>query len=48
LIGLPLTTYVFGATGSYLPAFAALLLGYLVSALCLSLLRLPEEELGPA
>jgi MFS family permease len=48
LIGLPLTTYVFGATGSYLPAFAALLLGYLVSALCLGLLRLPEEGLGPA
>ena len=43
LVGLPLTTLVFGMTGSYLPAFAMLLIGYAVSAVCLWLLRLPGE-----
>ncbi len=43
LVGLPLTTFVFGFTGSYLPAFASLLLGYAVSAVCLWMLRLPAR-----
>lgn len=42
LIGLPLTTLVFGMTGSYLPAFALLLIGYAVSGFSLWMLRLPK------
>ena len=48
LVGLPLTTFVFGLTGSYLPAFASLLIGYAVSAVCLWLLRLPPARVAPA
>lgn len=44
LIGLPLTTFVFEKTGSYLPAFTVLLFGYAVSAVCLGFLRLPEKR----
>jgi MFS family permease len=41
LVGLPLTTLVFELTGSYLPAFAALLIGFVLAAVCLWLLRMP-------
>lgn len=44
LIGLPLTTYVFGLTGSYVSAFTMLLAGYLLSAVSLFLLRLPTTD----
>ncbi|MCY4565594.1 MAG: MFS transporter, partial [Gammaproteobacteria bacterium] len=42
--GMPFTTYVYETTGSYLPAFAVLIGGFVVSLTALSLLRLPEER----
>ena len=44
LAGMPFTTWFYETTGSYLPAFAVLIGGFLVSLTALSLLRLPEEE----
>ena len=44
LIGLPLTTLVFDMTGSYRPAFACLFVAFLISAICLWLLKLPSES----
>ena len=48
LIGLPLATYVFERSGSYLPAFAFLLLGYAAAAYCLWRLRInkPAQALA--
>ena len=43
LIALPMTTLFFETTGSYLPAFALLLLGYILSLICLLGLRLPAK-----
>ena len=43
LIALPVTTLFFEITGSYLPAFTLLLLGYLLSLICLLVLRLPTK-----
>jgi len=42
LIGLPLTTFVYETSGSYLPAFGFLLVGYVVAGASLWLLRLPD------
>jgi hypothetical protein len=47
LVGLPFTTFVFERTGSYLPAFAAFLGFFAVSAAALARLRLPEAS-GPS
>ena len=44
LAGLPFTAYVHDVTGSYLPAFAALLVGFVISLISLALLRLPAER----
>ncbi len=44
LAGMPFTTYVYEMTGSYLPAFAVLIGGFVVSLAALALLRLPEEK----
>jgi len=44
LIGLPLTTLVFELTGSYLPAFACLFIGYTVAGVCVWLLRMPDAR----
>lgn len=46
LFGLPLTTLVFEMTGSYLPAFACLFVGYGVSAISVWFLRMPSELSG--
>lgn len=43
IIGLPAANFVFEMTGSYSPAFAALFAGYIISALCLWLLRPPVK-----
>ena len=43
LVGLPFTTFVFERTGSYLPAFAAFLGFFAVSAAALMFLRLPRS-----
>ena len=44
LAGMPFTTYVYETTGSYLPAFAVLIGGFVVSLVAVALLRLPEES----
>ena len=44
LAGMPFTTWFFETTGSYLPAFAVLIGGFVVSLAALALLRLPEEK----
>jgi MFS family permease len=46
LSGLPFTTFIFERTGSYLPAFAALLGFFLVSAVALAFLRIPKQPSG--
>lgn len=46
MLGLPLTTFVYETFGSYLPAYVAMLGFYLVSALCLIFLRLPDTDLS--
>lgn len=43
LVALPFTTFVFEATGSYLPAFATMLAGYALAAVCLWQLKLPAR-----
>ena len=43
LIGLPLTTYIFGLTGSYLPAFSIHLGGYTLALIALACLRLQRR-----
>lgn len=48
LVGLPFTTFVFERTGSYIPAFAALLVFYAVPVAALSALKLPESRVGAA
>ena len=49
MVGLPITTAVFGLTGSYVPAFMGLIAVYVVAAVALALLRLdaPAAELEP-
>ena len=42
--GLPLTNYIFKITGSYLPAFAILLAGYVIAAIALSRFRTTAAE----
>ena len=44
LIALPATTLAFDFFGSYVPAFTGLLGFYLLSAVCLAILRLPSER----
>jgi len=44
LSGLPMTTWVFETTGSYLPAFTGLLGGYLIAALALFVLKLAPAQ----
>lgn len=44
LAGLPFTAYVYDLTGSYLPAFAALIVGFIISLISLAMLRLPAER----
>ena len=39
IIGLPATAYIFGLTGSYIPAYAALLGGYAIAAVALLTVR---------
>jgi MFS family permease len=46
LIGLPLTTLVFEATGTYLPAFGFLMFSYVAAALCLWKLYAPGTVLA--
>ena len=46
LVGLPVATLVFELTGSYLPAFALMLGGYAIAAVCLWKLRLPAPAVG--
>jgi hypothetical protein len=43
MIGLPFTTFVFERTGSYLPAFATFLGCFLISALALAFLPVPQQ-----
>ncbi len=43
MVGLPLATFIFERTGSYLPAFATFLAFFLVSATALVFLRVPRE-----
>ena len=40
MLGLPITTFVFGVTGSYTPAFTGLFGGYLVALICIYWFRL--------
>ena len=47
LIGLPLTTLIFEMTGSYLPAFACLFIGYTIAGIAVWLLRLPSDTSAP-
>ncbi len=42
LSGLPITTYVYSLTGSYIPAFEALMFGYVIAALGLWMFRLHD------
>lgn len=42
--GMPFTTYMYETTGSYLPAFAVMIGGFVVGLVALGLLRLPEEK----
>ena len=44
LIGLPFATYIYGISGSYIPAFSALLGLFAISLIALALLRLPSER----
>ncbi len=44
LVGMPFTTFVYEATGSYLPAFAVLIGGFFISMVALAFLRLPSER----
>ena len=44
LAGMPLTTYFYETTGSYLPAFGVLIGGFVISLVALAFLRLPEEK----
>ena len=48
LAGMPFTTWFYENTGSYMPAFAVLIGGFVVSLAALSLLRLPEEKRAEA
>ena len=41
LLGLPFTTWVFEQTGSYAPAFATLVAGFVLSTIALAFLQLP-------
>ena len=43
IVGLPMTTYVFEVTGSYVPAFTALLGGYVVACIALYFFRLGND-----
>lgn len=43
LVGIPAANYVYDMTGSYLPAFAALLGGYAVALIAVSLIKLPAK-----
>ena len=47
LLGLPFTTWVFEQTGSYAPAFATLVAGFVLSTIALGFLRLPAEPARP-
>ena len=42
--GLPMTTFIFETTGSYIPAYTAILALYLVSLISLMLLKLPARS----
>ena len=44
LVGLPFTTLMFERTGSYLPAFATLLVFLIASAIALAFLRVPRQS----
>ena len=44
LLALPVTTLAYETTGSYVPAFVGMLACYVISAVCLFLLRLPSED----
>jgi MFS family permease len=44
LAGLPISTYVFEASGSYLGAYTGLLGGFMVSGIALLLLRVPTRS----
>ena len=48
LAGMPFTTWFYENTGSYMPAFAVLIGGFVVSLAALSMLRLPEEKRAEA
>ena len=48
LAGMPFTTWFYENAGSYLPAFAVLIGGFVVSLTALSVLRLPEEQRAEA
>ena len=43
VLGLPFTTWVFETTGSYLPAFTALVGGFVVSGVALAFLKFPQR-----
>jgi MFS family permease len=43
VLGLPFTTWVFETTGSYLPAFTALVGGFIVSGVALAFLKFPQR-----
>lgn len=44
LAGLPFTTFIYETYGSYVPAYAAMLVFYLTSALILGSLKFPESD----
>ena len=44
LVGMPFTTFVYETSGTYLPAFAVLIGGFVVSLVALAFLRLPSEQ----
>ena len=45
MLGLPITTFVFESTGSYIPAFTGLFIGYVIALVCIFLFRMaPHAE----
>ena len=44
LLGLPMTTFIYESTGSYVPAYTLILLLYVVAAISLALLKIPAKD----
>ena len=44
MLGLPMATLIYEVFGSYLPAYTTVLVFYALSAVCLSFLKMPDNE----